>query len=71
MIRLFRRASAPVVAAEPVEGVVRPGADALRRRRAATRAADDRALIRATADQMRADMRARGIDKPAIDWSAL
>ncbi len=68
LARLFRRAQAPVPVAEPV---ARPGADALRRRRAATRAADDRALIRATADQMRADMRARGIDKPAIDWSAL
>ncbi|KPH66029.1 hypothetical protein [Novosphingobium sp. ST904] len=68
LARLFRRAPAPVVITEPVE---RPGAEALRRRRAKTRAADDRALIRATADQMRADMRARGIDKPAIDWSAL
>jgi hypothetical protein len=66
LARLFRRAPAPVVTTEPVER-----AEALRRRRAKTRAADDRALIRATADQMRADMRARGIDKPAIDWSEL
>lgn len=68
MLRLFRRRAAPAPLPEPVE---RPGAAALRERRAKTRAADDRALIRATADEMRAEMRARGMDKPAIDWSAL
>lgn len=63
--RLFRRTAAPVPPTTPVAASKLASHGAEKRRAAA------RKIIRDRADQMRADMRARGIDKPAIDWSAL
>lgn len=58
--RLFRRAPAPVPPTTPVAASKLASHGAEKRRAAARKIIRDRA-----------DMRARGIDKPAIDWSAL
>ena len=55
---------------KPTPEPVNPGAELAKIGHAQRRAAA-RKLIHDRADAMRAEMRARGMDKPAIDWSAL
>lgn len=63
--RIFRRAAAPLPPA------AKEAASKLASHGAAKRKAAARKLVHDRADEMRAEMRARGMDKPAIDWSAL